>query len=411
MAQVPTTTYTVKPGDTLSAIASRYGVGVNQISGYSSGNPNLIRVGENLTIPSFGGGSSGGHGASGSWGAPSTPPPSSGGGGSKTTTTNNQQPAGTQTLQNNIQNQVDMLGEIINRDYESTMGTLSGQEGSLRGAAATATSGVESMYAPAKTELKNALTTNLGGLETEASTANRQAGGALQQARDLYQQINLANNAKLAALGISSSSVSEALAERLGVETARRIAGVTGSRDEILQNIEKENTRVNTYFNQKMADLEQGVAQEKSNIQQKLLEGINQINSARNQAANDKANARTSLLSNAQNALANLQAQTLNFQQSLEAWKVQQSSSLASAKQFVFSPQDFSGLSANAKSVSELPTVGGFQAVPTYGTNAQGWLTPGISYVAKPKEQDLQIGSINPNNPSQIWNGTNYVNK
>lgn len=44
------TTYVVKSGDTLSAIASQYGVGVGDISGYKSGNPNLIYPGEVLTI-------------------------------------------------------------------------------------------------------------------------------------------------------------------------------------------------------------------------------------------------------------------------------------------------------------------------------------------------------------------------
>ena len=43
-------TYTVKSGDTLSKIAQRLGVSVGQISGYRSGNPNLIYPGENLTI-------------------------------------------------------------------------------------------------------------------------------------------------------------------------------------------------------------------------------------------------------------------------------------------------------------------------------------------------------------------------
>lgn len=47
-------TYTVKPGDTLSAIGKQYGVDYNKITGYKSGNPNLIRPGEVLTIPDAG---------------------------------------------------------------------------------------------------------------------------------------------------------------------------------------------------------------------------------------------------------------------------------------------------------------------------------------------------------------------
>ena len=44
------TTYTVKSGDTLSKIGQQYGVPINQISGYKSGNPDLIYPGEVLNI-------------------------------------------------------------------------------------------------------------------------------------------------------------------------------------------------------------------------------------------------------------------------------------------------------------------------------------------------------------------------
>lgn len=43
-------TYTVKEGDTLSKVASQYGVNLTDISGYSSGNPDLIRPGEVLSV-------------------------------------------------------------------------------------------------------------------------------------------------------------------------------------------------------------------------------------------------------------------------------------------------------------------------------------------------------------------------
>lgn len=42
--------YTVKEGDTLSKVASQYGVNLTDISGYASGNPDLIRPGEQLSI-------------------------------------------------------------------------------------------------------------------------------------------------------------------------------------------------------------------------------------------------------------------------------------------------------------------------------------------------------------------------
>ena len=53
-------TYEVKAGDNLSTIAQRYGVPISAISGYRSGNPNLIYPGEKLTIGDSQGGSLGG---------------------------------------------------------------------------------------------------------------------------------------------------------------------------------------------------------------------------------------------------------------------------------------------------------------------------------------------------------------
>lgn len=43
-------TYTVQPGDTLSSIAAKLGVAQSQISGFHSGNPNLIYPGEVLSV-------------------------------------------------------------------------------------------------------------------------------------------------------------------------------------------------------------------------------------------------------------------------------------------------------------------------------------------------------------------------
>lgn len=44
-------TYTVKSGDNLTRIGKQFGVDYNKITGYKSGNPNLIYAGEVLTIP------------------------------------------------------------------------------------------------------------------------------------------------------------------------------------------------------------------------------------------------------------------------------------------------------------------------------------------------------------------------
>lgn len=50
----PAQSYIVQPGDTISKIASKMGVAPGDISGYASGNPNIIKPGENLQIKAAG---------------------------------------------------------------------------------------------------------------------------------------------------------------------------------------------------------------------------------------------------------------------------------------------------------------------------------------------------------------------
>jgi hypothetical protein len=64
------------------------------------------------------------------------------------------QMAGQQTQQDNINRQVDDFGQIIDRDYETTMGALSGQESGLRGQAVTNLS-VQDTNRPKALLLKN----------------------------------------------------------------------------------------------------------------------------------------------------------------------------------------------------------------------------------------------------------------
>lgn len=56
-----TAAYTVTTGDTLSGIAGRHGISVSTLAEANGiANPNLIRIGQSITIPGEGGGSSGG---------------------------------------------------------------------------------------------------------------------------------------------------------------------------------------------------------------------------------------------------------------------------------------------------------------------------------------------------------------
>ena len=217
----------------------------------------------------------------------------------------------------------------IDADYESAMGMLSGAEAGLQSQAGVANQTIDQQFGAAKNEITNTQGIAEGATNKSLQTAETEGKSAMQQARDVYGQVQQRNNAQLSALGISSSSVNEALAERLGVETARRIAGVTGSLGEARQNAVNELGRIKTYYQGKIADMTNQVAVQKATIQNSLIQGLNQINQARGQAASDKAQARSNLLSQVQNQIYSLTQQQQQFEQSLQQWAATKSSALS----------------------------------------------------------------------------------
>jgi hypothetical protein len=277
----------------------------------------------------------------------------------------------------NINQNTSTGNDQIERDYQDFMNQLGGSEQGLNAQATNATSAVDTNYAPVKTGLQNEQATKLQGLAEQGQVAQTQEKSAMQQSRDLFRQTQQSNIAQMSGLGISSSSVAEALAENLGVETARRIASVSQSANDIYQNLSKEKTNVETYVKQKMVDMEGKIAQEKSNIQLSLMEGLRQINEARATAAKDKANRRSDLLQNANNAIYGLMQNAQTFQQSLEQWSAQNTAGLNSAMSGKDWNAIFSGQLANA------PAINGFVATPSYNVNAQGQPTGQINYQKK----------------------------
>ena len=285
-------------------------------------------------------------------------------------------------------NQGGDLGEIIDRDYEQAMKDLGAQEGELSTAAKTAEEKARGELGPAKSTLASEQSLREQALGSQKTSAVNQAQSAIQQARELYKQIQQENIAQLSGLGLSSSSVSEALAEKLGVETARRITGVSQSLNEVLSNVSQEGNRIKNYYTQKTAELEQTLNTNVANIQQSLMAGLRQINSAKQLAATDKANRRAELLRNSQQQIFNLQQNAQNFALALQTWQQQRQATIDDAQRQLYSTIDTMGLKNAGQNVGTLQ--GGLE----------GYNQPNISLDAGPAKfsftpkKDDELGSL-----------------
>lgn len=290
----------------------------------------------------------------------------------------------------NMNQQASEGNSFIDQDYEIAMGALAGQEQALQGQANTAIGTIGNEAAATRTQLGQEQATKEQSAQSSLSNAETQGKTAMQQARDVFRQTQQTNTAQLSALGISSSSVSEALAERLGVETARRIAGITGSIDEVRQNTTQELGRIKNYYAEKSTQIQEWAANEKAKIQNSLVQGLNQINSARQQAASDKAKARSNLLSQVQNQIFSLTQQQQQFDQSLQQWAAQKAEALTPIAQ---DPNYLNNLIAQSQKLNQQFSTTGFAFTPEVAYDKLGQVTGKISSQKKPDELANPFGS------------------
>lgn len=301
------------------------------------------------------------------------------------------------TPQQMVQSGQDNGNQQIESDYNAAMGMANNAEGSLRGQAATAEGEITSGGAAARNEIINNQGIAEQGINTSLQTAETQNKTGMQQARDLFRQTQQTNNAQLSALGISSSSVSEALAERLGVETARRIGGLGDSIGQIRVNAQNELTRTKNYYTGKLESVTSWVNNEKSKIQNSLLQGLNQINSARDQAASAKSQARANLLQTVQSQLGQIAQQQQQFEQSLKQWAEQRSAALTPIAQ---DPNYIQNLIAQTQNIQSQFNPSQFMATPQVSVDKYGNYTGQISLQKPPKQEE------DPNDPSAGWGAT-----
>ncbi len=300
-----------------------------------------------------------------------------------------------------LQQGQDFGNQAIDQDYDQAMTMIGNQEQSLQGQAGLAQSQIDTEGQATRGELLNTQATAESAQQANLTTAETGAKSAMQQARDVFRQTQQTNNAQLSALGISSSSVAEALAERLGVETARRIAGVTGSLQEVRQNVSQELGRIRTYYQSKLENVQREVANQKAVINQSLMDGLRQLNAARGQAATAKSQARANLLQQTQSAMLELTRNQQEFENSMKRWAAEKAAAL---KPIVQDPNYLETLMSAASKFNEQFSASGFNFVPELGMNAKGEMTGQIRSYAK-KEDQASEGEISTDGKFYYSNG------
>jgi hypothetical protein len=224
---------------------------------------------------------------------------------------------------------------IVQQEYDNALNALAGEESFQRGNFGNMQAQAMHQGQVSENRLTEGRDAALDAAGQQEVTARETEASGLSTVRNLFRDIQQQNIADLSARGISSSSVAEALAERLGVETMKRIGDITGDTQTVINNIAKEKTRVVQVFNSKKEELWQGVDLQIQDIQNKLSYALNQISTQRGQAALQKQQARTDIAQQARSMINQIKQSAFEYEQKMAQEAARRQQGIDSAMQLL----------------------------------------------------------------------------
>lgn len=219
----------------------------------------------------------------------------------------------------------------IDTGYENSQAQLRMAESELGEQTAQRRNEIAASFQPSMNRLAEQETQRYQDIGQREQSAQRTKQSRVQEAYDIYNQLNQANTAKLAALGISSSSVSAALAESLGRDTAKRINDIAQKTGDYLQALDIERGSVKQYVQDRMMELEAQKANQLGQLQNTFMAGLNQIRSQSMVTEQDRANARANLLSQYQAQRVEIEKYNAQLANNITLWQLQRQASLDDA--------------------------------------------------------------------------------
>lgn len=225
----------------------------------------------------------------------------------------------TQNAINSVNQGVGEDTGLVQAEYDQAMNDLAGQEQNAYATYGNMGAQVQAQGAAQGNRLAEGKQEQLDTAAQGEQTAQQTQQQGLRTMRDTYNQLQQKNIADLSARGISSSSVAEALAEKLGVETMRRIGDITQGTQNVLNNIAKEKNRIVQVFNNKKAELDQSIALQVQDVQNKLAYALDQVRSQRGLAALQKQKGITDIAQQARQMIDSIKQNAWEYEQKLAA--------------------------------------------------------------------------------------------
>lgn len=274
--------------------------------------------------------------------------------------------------------------QLINDAYNSRIGDLNSQEGTLQ---SQQNSIVGDINSSADTS-KNSLTSNLAQSQSQIDQSATQGGqrqqDALSAARRLYSELSMGGQQRFG----GASSAGEAYQALTGRELQRNNQQISSDYNSFMGQISQARQSVQAKYDDAVSQLENQRQLALNQAQRDFQDKISQINSLKSQAAGDKASQQLSALQELRNQVYNINLQTAQNNSNIQQFKTQAESELQNAFQSFSQQQGAAqgGLTSFSENASTNP-----QTTLAFGNTPQ---TGG---------QNLQTGAISSQKDDELF--------
>jgi hypothetical protein len=216
--------------------------------------------------------------------------------------------------------------DIVSQEYDQAISALAGEEQWQQGVAGTQIAGLQGQETAGTNRLSEGKASEMAAAGQQEQTARTEESSGLRSMRDLFRQIQQQNIIDLSGRGISSSSVAEALAEKLGTETMRRIGDITQGTQNVINNIAAEKKRITQVYQSKVQELQAEVKNKIDTVNANLTYALSQISAQRGLAALQKQKGLRDIAQTAREMIDSIKDKAWSYEQTLaaEAQKRQQ---------------------------------------------------------------------------------------
>lgn len=205
------------------------------------------------------------------------------------------------------------LMKQIDSEFNNVNDTLGQQESQINTQLPLTEGQIGQSYESAVPGITQAQGAANAGLDTQQQTAETQTGGVLNQARRTYNEL-------ISGAQKFGGSAGEAFGELLGRGTAETMGAARNALVQTITAIKGEKTRVNDFYNQKLADLQKEKVMAIEQARADARNAILTIQNNRTAAQRWKADQNMNALATLKQSLAQINAAEVNAKNAIAQW-------------------------------------------------------------------------------------------